>query len=154
MSLNRRTAILGIGNELRGDDAAGLFAARRLKEKLGDRPDVLVLETGTVPENFTGSLRRFSPEQVILLDAALMGAPAGTVLECNPLDAGASLASTHSLPLRDFARYLMAELNCRVLFIGIQPEHDELDAPLSPVVETAITELAQQLLAKLQGSGF
>ena len=74
-----RTAMLGIGHELRGDDAAGLEVARRLQALVVGQPDSLILETGPVPENFTGPLRRFAPDLVLLVDAALMGEPAGAV---------------------------------------------------------------------------
>ncbi|MCS6897681.1 MAG: hypothetical protein NZM29_06865, partial [Nitrospira sp.] len=33
--------IIGIGNEMRGDDAVGLLAARRLREMLGERSAVV-----------------------------------------------------------------------------------------------------------------
>ncbi len=74
-NLTPRTAILGIGQELRGDDALGLEIARRLQKKLSGREDVLILLAGPAPENFTGALRRFAPQRVILVDAALMGEP-------------------------------------------------------------------------------
>jgi hydrogenase 3 maturation protease len=68
-----RVAVVGVGHELRGDDAAGVIAARLLKAVLADDDPVLVVEGGSAPENHTGPLRRFAPDLVLLVDTAQMG---------------------------------------------------------------------------------
>lgn len=141
--------MLGIGHELRGDDAAGLQAARRLQELASGQPDRLILETGPVPENFTGSLRRFAPDLVILVDAALMGEPAGAVRWLDWRDTGGFSSSTHSLPLSTFCDYLVSELGCEVRLLGIQPGANELDTPLSPAMVRGVqraVEILEEIL--------
>src|SRR5512132_511548 len=76
-----RVAIVGIGNTLRSDDAAGIFVARAL---MGSRfvPDpstLLVIDAGHAPENRTADLRRFAPELILLIDAAEMGETPGAI---------------------------------------------------------------------------
>src|SRR5512146_762807 len=75
-----KIAIVGVGHELRGDDAVGTLIARVLQhtvcstttaESLQDR--LLVIDAGSAPENSTGILRRFGPNLILLLDAAEMG---------------------------------------------------------------------------------
>jgi len=140
-----RVAVLGIGNTLNGDDAAGVVIVRRLAATLPPRPDLLLLESGSAPENETGTLRRFAPDLVLFLDAAQMGAPPGTV-RWVPFDALTGLsASTHTLPLSLLATYLRAELGCQVALLGVQPACNEIGTPLSAPVCTAIEAVADAL---------
>ena len=140
-----RLAILGIGHELRGDDAAGLAVVRRLAEKRSAY--CLVLDGGPAPENQTGALRQFGPDLVVMVDAAQMDAPPGTVawLDLDEID-GVS-AVTHLLPLNMLARYLVHELDCAVGMIGIQPAQTVVLAELSAVVETAVVDIVTYLSA-------
>jgi hypothetical protein len=70
-----RVAVVGVGHELCGDDAAGLVVAHALQTALAGDERLLVIEAGSVPENQTGRLRRFKPGIVLLIDAAQMGDP-------------------------------------------------------------------------------
>jgi hydrogenase 3 maturation protease len=145
----RRTAVLGIGSELRGDDAAGIFAARLLMERLPELEHLLVLDTGPVPENFTGPLRRFQPDLVILIDAAHMGAQPGELRWLDPQDTTGFSASTHSLPLHVFASFLAHELECEVRLLGIQPAHTGFDHGLSPEGKTGVDQAVEAVLQSL-----
>ena len=131
-----RVVILGIGHELRGDDAAGLVVARQLQPLAGD--SLLVIEAGPAPENQTGRIRRFAPDLILFVDAAQLGETPGAI-RCLPWQETSGLsASTHTLPPYMLARFLTAELGCEVSLIGIQPEQDVLGSSLSPVVEEAV----------------
>src|SRR6187455_3189676 len=76
-----RVAVLGIGNSLRSDDAAGILVARRLAQSrlTRDFDSILVVDAGPAPENTTAGLRRFAPELVLLIDAAEMGELPGMI---------------------------------------------------------------------------
>jgi hydrogenase 3 maturation protease len=121
-----RIAVLAIGSDVRADDAAGLVAGQELQRMLaaasGRNPPVEVFFGGTVPENLTGQIRAFGPSHLILIDAADMGLPPGSVelLETKDILNTASF-STHSLPLSVLSDYLGRMLECQVLLIGIQP---------------------------------
>lgn len=142
-----RVAVVGVGHELRGDDAAGVAVARGIRPTLS----CIVIDAGPAPENITGVLRDYEPTLVILVDAAQMDAPAGTVrwLDVTALD-GLS-ASGHTLPLSVIARYLETELGCSVALIGIQPAQNHFDAPLSPAVAAAVNEVIGQFRRLLGG---
>src|SRR5512138_450764 len=99
----RRIAVLGVGSDLRGDDAAGVEVARRLAAILAGgspRPGlhVAAFDGGAAPENLTGEVVRFAPELVVLVDAAFLGEAPG-VVEVVPEERidGTGL-STHMLP--------------------------------------------------------
>jgi len=143
-----RVALLGIGNELNGDDAAGVLAARRLKGL--PLPDSwLVIEAGVGPEAYTGVLRRFQPELVLLVDAAHMDEAPGTICVVDCAQASGFGGSTHTQPPSTLAEFLSADLGCRVLLVGIQPGHVDFDVPVTAAVLAAVEELAQVLSASV-----
>jgi hydrogenase 3 maturation protease len=65
-----RVAVVGVGNELNGDDAAGISVARNLWADREIPACCFKIETGSLPENASGPLRRFHPDLVIFVDAA------------------------------------------------------------------------------------
>ena len=147
-----RTAVVGVGQELLGDDAAGLAVCRRLQELAGDRGTALIIPAGPAPENCTAQLRRFAPDWVVLVDAARMQASPGTVRWIPWEQADAIGGSTHTLPLRLLSEYLSSSMGCRVSLLGIQPADTTLGAPLSPSVEQAVESVARGLAARLAES--
>jgi hydrogenase 3 maturation protease len=140
-----RLALLGVGQELRGDDFAGSALARLLKTLLEPRPDLLILDTGAVPENFTAPLRRFQPDLILFVDAAQMNARPGTIHWIELQETGGMSVASHAMPLSILAGFLSNELNCRMAILGIQPAQNELGKLLSPQVEHAVNNLAQSL---------
>ncbi len=144
-----RVAIMGIGSEVRGDDAAGLMVARELAAHPYAPPTVCIVEAGAAPENFTGRLRRFDPELVLLIDAAQLNEPIGTVRWIDWCDTSGLSASTHTLPLHVLAEFLVNELDCEVALIGIQPRDTAIAVSLSPDVQRAVDEVARELQAML-----
>jgi hydrogenase 3 maturation protease len=140
----RRVAVVGVGQLLRGDDAAGVVVARRLRARQLP-PEWLVVDAGPSPENCTGPLRAFRPDLVVFVDAAEMGERPGAVRWLDPRDAEGCGASTHSLPLNVVADYLAAELGCEVRLLGVQPAGDELGASFSPAVRRAVGRIVAEL---------
>ena len=140
-----RLAVLGIGHELCGDDAVGTRIAGMLKALLPNEPRLLAIEAGPAPENFTGSLRRFDPSLILMIDAAQMDDTPGTVRWLNCREVEGLSASTHTLPLDLLITYLNSELRCGVELIGIQPEQTFADAPLTPRVQKAAEEILEAL---------
>ena len=135
-----RVCILGVGSDLRGDDSAGLMVARTLLQCLppNEESNILVIEGGPAPENYTGKIRAFQPNLVLIVDAANITEAPGTI-QWIPLDSidGMS-ASSHSLPLSVLAHFLTLELGCDVAILGIQPEQNGIGAEVSPLVSAAI----------------
>jgi len=151
-SAKQRTAIVGIGNLLRSDDAAGILVARGLmnSQSLLDSNIVLVIDAGQAPENRTADLRRFAPKVILLIDAAEIGEMPGTIhwIEVDELE-GMS-ASTHTLPL-SIAQYLTLELNCKIALLGIQPKSNDIRETISPEVSEAVHALTEDLIRIFTG---
>ena len=146
-----RICLVGVGNDLRGDDSVGLEVARALLSdvRCRNRPDLLVFEGGPAPENRTGEIRAFQPGLVLFIDAAQMDEPPGTI-RWIPLDTidGMS-ASTHSMPLSILARYISLEFSCEVAVLGIQPGQNAIGSELTPPVRAAVDEIVDEICALL-----
>ncbi len=152
-------AVVGVGQELNGDDAAGVQGrAGALADDSGPGGATLPgpfrfpswwSRAAHAPENCTGAIRRFAPDLVILVDAAEMGDPPGTIRWLDWHEAVGLDASTHSLPPSMVARYLAAELSCEVALIGIQVQDTSLGAGISPPVRRAIRSVTRGLAALL-----
>ena len=146
-----RVAILGTGNELDGDDGAGILIVRQLAARAVRRPGVLILEGGSAPENLTGALRRFAPDVVVLVDAADFCDAPGTIAWIPWEDADGVSASTHTLPPTLLSRYLRHELGCQVVLLGIQPASLAFGDPLSAAVAAAVENATALLDSWLAG---
>ena len=133
-----RLALLGIGNELNGDDAAGVLAVRALRTRLAPRPQLLLIEASLAPEAFTAPLRRFEPDCVILIDAALLDEAPGTIELVDWQQTDGLSATTHTLPPSVLVKFIQHEFNCPVELILIQPHDIDFDHPVTPVVSNAI----------------
>jgi hydrogenase 3 maturation protease len=147
-----RVAVLGIGNVLRSDDAAGVLVARTLSQRecAADRAHLLICEAGHAPENRTAEVRKFAPNVVLLVDAADMGKAPGSVEWISEEDIDGMSASTHSLPLSMLARYLTLDMGCKVHLLGIQLASNEIGETVSPQVLQAVQEVAAGLDESLQ----
>jgi hydrogenase 3 maturation protease len=140
-----RVVVLGIGHELRGDDAAGVVVAKELLG-IGDwgletghlQSPVLILDGGHAPENQTGPIRRFGPQLVLLVDAAFVGEAPGAVELISWQETTGLSATTHTMPPYMLAQYLVAELDCEVALLGIQPQQLDMGVGLSAPVQQAV----------------
>jgi hydrogenase 3 maturation protease len=141
-----RLVVLGVGSELRADDAAGLIAARRFGEALPGRKDILVLEGHSAPENFTGEILRFEASHLVIVDCAELGAAPGTIRLFPVEDIGGLSSSTHSLPLSIVIAYLERCHPCETIVIGIQPKTLDFDGKPSPEALRAAEEVALALI--------
>jgi hydrogenase 3 maturation protease len=146
-----RIAIVGIGNTLRSDDAAGIVVARALKKTclFPDRKPILIMDAGHAPENGTGELRSFAPDTVLLIDAVEMGEAPGTIRWVEMEEIEGMSASTHSLPLSMLASYLNWELKCDVNLLGIQPKTNDVGETVTPEVLHAVHHVTEQLVESI-----
>jgi hydrogenase maturation protease HycI len=144
-----RLAVLGVGNEAKGDDAAGVFCAgalARLVDSLSV-PGLKIILAYDTPENFTGEVRKFQATHVLIIDVAAGGFPPGTLFLVEPGQIRDEDASTHRAPLSLLASYLEETAGCRVLVLGIEPRSFGPGEPLSPEVSRAVERAAAGLAA-------
>jgi len=144
----RRVAILGCGSVLLGDDAAGMYIAEKLLNaphlpNIGE--NVRVYCGSTAPENFSGEIKRFKPDLLLVIDAADMALKPGEV-SLIPLSkiTGVSF-STHMLPLRIMLDYIVSETSCSISILGIQSKSLAFSAKMSPAVRASADKLVAVL---------
>ncbi len=131
--------LMGIGNEMRGDDGIGVYVARNFKKEGWE-----VIVAGQVPEDFTSDIKKLHPDKLVLVDAALMGLEPGAI-RVVPVEKIRSVAfSTHGMPLSFFISYLR-EFVGEIVLIGIQPKIMEFGASISPEVMEAGEKLLRLL---------
>lgn len=144
------TVILGIGNELLTDDGAGIHVLRRLSQRLST--GCTLVDGGTIGLSLLDSLA--DAPQLIVLDAATLDAPAGTVrvLEGAAMDrfiAGAPRRTVHEAGLQDLmsAAALHGHLPPRRALVGIQPGCVDWGTSPSPAVAASLDAAADAAVA-------
>lgn len=145
-----RTAILGVGSVLRSDDGAGMYLIELLENALGAHGDLLLLGGSTAPENFTGVIKDFAPDTLLVVDASQMGGKPGTVALIPEDRISGATFSTHMLPMPVMLSYLREECGCAVHVIGIQPESIEMGEEMCAEVRSAVETLAADISALLK----
>lgn len=136
-------ALVGVGNPLRGDDGVGVKIIELLQE--APLEGVMLLNTETVPEAFTGKVAEHRPTHLLLLDAANFRGEPGDVKLIESSRIGGQAISTHSLPLTIFISYIEKTMDSKVLLLGVQPRNIEFFTEMSPEVEKTAEKVAAML---------
>ena len=139
--MSATTLILGIGNTLFRDEGVGVELIRRL-ELADDLKDVVLIDGGTL--SFTLAPAIADSPRLIVVDAAILGAPPGTVrvFEGEAMDRqlsgkGKSVHEVSLMDLMDMAR-LSDTLPRRRALVGIEPDEVDWGDTLSPAVDAAV----------------
>jgi len=141
-----RLGILGIGSELRGDDAAGLWITRNLARhpKAAGSVQVRSFLGHTAPESLTGEIKKFKPTHLLIADAASMGMDPGDVCLFDVMDEREGVSfSTHRMPLKILASYLLWSFPCTVVVLGIQPQNTDFGQKPSKAVQASVRSVCQ-----------
>jgi hydrogenase 3 maturation protease len=141
----KKIIILGIGNELREDDNVGPYIIEKLnnyfEKKNLTQSSLTLINAGSVPENFTGIIKKQNPSHLIIIDSVLMDKDPGTIEFVKKEKIANVNISTHSLSLNFLIKYLEKFLSIELLFIGIQPLKLGLGDNLSKEVKKSADEL-------------
>lgn len=148
----RPIVVIGIGNEFRKDDGAGLAVARRLKEKL---PRGIDIREGLADGIALIDIWK-NAHAVFVVDAVQADGKPGTLYrwEANdePLSTCFTHSSTHSVSLVDalsLARVL-DRLPNRVVVYGIEGKSFETGKGLSPQVANAVEETVRMVCSDVR----
>ena len=133
--------IVGIGNVLRGDDFLGSLIARKLAKLFTGIDSVVVFDGGSVPENYTGAIKKEDPTGIILIDAADMGKEPGYIRIVNSDEIASYHLSTHAMPLSFLVKYLEHSTRAEIVLIGIQPKELELADNISIEIKKSMKYL-------------
>jgi hydrogenase maturation protease len=146
-----RLLVIGCGNDDRGDDAAGLLVARRLRE-LGIEALAHSRDGLALIESWAGA------ERVILIDSVVTGYPPGTIGEWDaraaPVLRDALRASSHAFGVAeaiDLARVL-GRLPPEMKIYGIEGASFEAGAGPGAEVLGAVERLAGRIADEIRGA--
>lgn len=114
----KKTVVLCVGNRDGGDDAIGPFIADNLQEY--ECEELICIDAGIAPENFTDVVKKHHPERLIIVDAVEMNLNSGEIRRVPPEKIGVMHVSTHGIPLSVLIKYFNQYVETIVL-IGIQP---------------------------------
>jgi hydrogenase maturation protease len=153
-----RTLVIGCGNLLRGDDAAGPVLIRRMWDR-GLPEGVHCADGGTGGMDVAFQMR--GVPKVILVDACTSGSEPGTLFEVPgtevenlPPLAGINLHAFRWDHAIAFARWLLKDdYPADVTAYLIEGQRFEVGEALSPPVDAAVDRLVDVLLTKLAPAG-
>ncbi len=140
-----KIAILGIGNEIKGDDGLGPAIAKKLSKLFTNNEDITIFDGGTVPENYTGSIRKENPSHIILVDAVEMKKEPGHIRVVQKDEIANYNISTHAMPVSFLIKYMETTIDAEIILIGIQPKQMELDQNISKEIEESIDKVVNAL---------
>lgn len=135
--------IIGCGNRDRGDDGAGVLVAERLR-KAGIDAQIHSGEALALIEAWNGV------DDVVVVDAVVTGAPAGTVWlwDGGPVKIqGSSSVSTHGFGVAEaleLAR-ILNRLPKRLRVFGIEGRRFDVGSEVSPEVSCAVEEVTEEI---------
>ena len=133
---------------MRGDDAVGLLAARRIRQEVGDHVEVIEAEMAGVDlvELMKGA------HGAILIDAARSGQAPGTIhrldASAGPIGGRIFPRSSHALGTVDALELgrAMGTLPAMVIIYGVEAGNVETGQPLSPQVAKALDEVVELIV--------
>lgn len=139
--------ILCCGNRDRGDDAAGVLVAERLRE-MGVSAEVHDGDPLAILDSWNPS------DDVIVVDAMVTGAAAGSVQVWGiplPANVSGAAASTHGLGVTEAIRlaYILGRLPRQLRVYGIEGKTFQPGAGISREVQQAVERVARQIAGEL-----
>ncbi|HHT19607.1 MAG: hydrogenase maturation peptidase HycI [Euryarchaeota archaeon] len=147
---HQKVVILGIGNDMRGDDAVGTVLAQKLAKIFTENEKITVFDGKTVPENFTGAIRKERPSHIILVDAVDMNKKPGQIELISRKQIANYNISTHAMPLSFLIKYLKSTCPAELIIVGIQPKTTILVNKMSVEIENSIEMLLKLFTNLLQ----
>ena len=146
------TLVLGLGNELLGDEGVGVHAVRRLsRERLG--AEVEVLEVGTRILDAGPYIAEAG--RLVVVDAVRGDHPPGTVYRI-PFEhcvRRGFLASMHGFDLASVSTLAGADPGLEAVVIGVEPAVIDWSIELSDAVEEALPAVIEAVEQEC-GSGY
>jgi len=143
----KEIVVLCIGNTTRTDDAFGPMLAEKLRGAVQEH--IAIINAGTTPENYTGTIRKLAPSHVLMIDTADMDIVPGEsrFVEAQAIE-GFTL-STHAPPLRVIAKYLSTAIKAKVALLAVQPRSLEFGEGLTDDLRNALIVTAEALIELL-----
>ena len=145
--------IIGLGNAWRGDDAAGLMVARRLRQE--NLPQVEIAESPGSGDSILEAWK--DAATVIVVDAVVSGGALGALYRFDAHDPAATFPVSRSLSSHGWGLSealalgrVFQDLPPVLIIYGIEGQNFSLGDSLSPAVAAAIPEVARRITAEIR----
>ena len=145
------TLVLGLGNNLLGDEGIGVHVIQKMQQEYPDLDEVTFLDGGTLSFTLAGYIE--DADHLIIIDAAQLNSSPGviSVYEGEAMDQFVSSnrnKSVHEVNITDILAlaYLTGHLPERRVLIGIQPQFIDWSDSLSEPVAQAIPDICKMTL--------
>ena len=147
----KRIAIIGVGNEYRGDDAAGVFIARKIEdEKL---PGVNVFIQSGEGAALIEAWQDF--DFVVIVDASRSNSSAGKIFRFDAkrekLPDSFFSYSTHAFSVAEAVELarVLNRLPPRLIVYAVEGKNFEIGVGLSPEIERAIGKVCRSMTSEI-----
>ncbi len=131
--------LMGVGNDIRGDDAVGESVVRNFESEGWETVDC-----GSVPENHITMIEEDEYDLVLIVDAAKMELEPGEIRRVPRDHLGVFTMSTHAMPLSTVMDFLDKKVE-EVYLIGIQPKDMRLKEGMTTEIEKARDQMLDLL---------
>ncbi|MCS3921700.1 hydrogenase 3 maturation protease [Methanococcus voltae PS] len=180
-SKNDKLMIMGVGNDLKGDDGFGVELVRFLRryyvrklhlqdeiinedidkyeneaenetdyiEVFKIKDNLVLLDSGVVPENFTDLIKAEKPSKIVIVDAALMHKEFGTIDLIDENQLATVGFSTHALPLSVLIKYVKSNIDTDISIVGFEPYSLEFGNTLSKEAGCILQEFSKEFALKI-----
>lgn len=151
----KKILVLGLGNSLMNDDAAGVIVANNLNRIFTENDRLKIVDGGTLGLDLLHYLEW--ADKLIIVDGVNVDIEPGTVVKIEGEDINSvfeSKLSPHQMGLKDIL--LAAELiECKppeIVLFGIQTKDISMDMKLSPEVEKNMDKLQDVVSSEIKNS--
>jgi len=146
--MNTRVAVVGVGNILLKDEGIGIHVVRALREVIGNRTDVELIDGGTSPDALLGLE---AVPRLILVDATRGGGPPGSIYRFHPSDISVesqSITSLHQIGLLDSLKMMQlgGSQPDDIIIIGVEPKEIDWGMELSPELMQKLPQIVREVM--------
>jgi hydrogenase 3 maturation protease len=142
----KKIVVLGVGAELLQDDAAGVKVVENLLSRYGnDNPNYKFVVGYNAPENFTSIIADFHPEEVIIVDAADLKQPFGSIHTIPVEMINDYTLGTHKLSLIMMIKFLKEVINCNFSVLVVQYKSINFNEKMTKEVNKGVKQITSLL---------
>ena len=150
-----RLVIMGVGNNQRQDDEAGLVVVQHLIKEISDVPkDLLLIEGIGAPEYYIHEINDWKPTYFLMIDAADFGLSPGTVRLIQRQFLSKQAVSGHALSKNTLIDFLVGfNPGLKILILGIQAASIMVNEKMTEHVVQAvedITGVLREMILKIK----
>lgn len=144
-----KIVFVGLGNEARADDIAGLLFIQNLSKTKRFKKSKFI-EAGSNPENYLEKILNCNPRVIVFVDAAEWGGNYGESKWLDSREINSISFSTHAFSLKMLEDFFNAHKQVECLYLGIQPCTTEFGEEISSQVKERLWDFFESAKKEFQ----